>query len=143
MIQIVKFSFSNTNLLNQAFKIRKKVFVIEQKCPPEIEYESEEESTHFLLKHNNLPVCTARYRKTIKGIKLERFAVLKEYRKMGFGHKILSYMIKDLEKFKGSIYMHAQIDVIPFYEKMGFIKEGEVFEEAFIMHYKMTLKRSI
>ena len=141
MIKIVKFKYSNTALIKQAFDIRKKVFVIEQKCPPEIEYEFEETSTHFLLIQDGDAICTSRYRETDKGIKLERFAVLKEYRKQGAGHKILKFMLDDLKKFNGLIYMHAQIDVVPFYEKMGFIKEGEVFEEAFIMHYKMKLRR--
>ena len=35
--------------------------------------------------------------------------------------------------------MHAQTDVLPFYEKMGFKKSGNEFKEAGIMHYKMTL----
>ena len=141
MIEIIKFSFSNTGLIQQAFKIRRKVFVVEQNCPPDIEYEFEEECTHFLLRIDNIPVCTSRYRKTDKGIKLERFAVLKEHRKKGIGHKILKFMLKDLKSFKGLIYMHAQIDVIPFYEKMGFVKEGDPFEEAFITHYKMSLTK--
>jgi len=46
-----------------------------------------------------------------------------------------------LSNFNGNIYMHAQLDVIPFYEKMGFEKEGDLFTEANIMHYKMVLKR--
>ena len=37
--------------------------------------------------------------------------------------------------------MHAQVDVIKFYEKMGFVKTGRKFEEAFIQHYKMILKK--
>ena len=37
-------------------------------------------------------------------------------------------------------YMHAQMQVIPFYEKIGFKKIGDSFEEAGIMHYKMILK---
>ena len=141
MIEIIKFNFSEEDIREEAFKIRHKVFVEEQNCPPEIEYEFEEISTHFLLKYNNTPISTSRYRKTNEGIKLERFAVLKEYRKKGIGHKILKYMLNDLKDFKGLIYMHAQVDVIPFYEKMGFIKQGGKFEEAFIMHYKMILKR--
>ena len=50
-------------------------------------------------------------------------------------------MIKDLREYNGLIYMHAQVDVIPFYEKMGFVKEGGPFEEAFITHYKMSLRK--
>ena len=48
----------------------------------------------------------------------------------------------DLSNFKGLIYLHAQVDVIPFYEKIGFIKEGDQFEEAGIQHYKMYLNRN-
>ena len=35
--------------------------------------------------------------------------------------------------------MHAQSEVLPFYEKMGFVKTGNEFEEAGIMHFKMSL----
>ena len=38
--------------------------------------------------------------------------------------------------------MH-KVDVIPFYEKIGFIKEGKQFEEVSgIQHYKMTFIRN-
>ena len=43
MIKIIKFSFLEKKLLQQAFKIRQQVFVKEQNCPPDIEYEFEEE----------------------------------------------------------------------------------------------------
>ena len=142
MIEIIKFPFSDKENLEKAFAIRKEVFVIEQNCPPDLEYEFEEDCTHFLLKENGKAIVASRHRKTKKGMKLERFAVLKEHRKKGVGHKILQFMLDDLKYFKGKIYMHAQVDVIPFYEKMGFVKEGELFEEANIMHYKMNLKRN-
>ena len=141
MIEIKKFKFDNKNLREKAFKIRHTVFVIEQNCPEEIEYENEEICTHFLLTYKKDPIATARYRKTNNGYKLERFAVLKEERGKGFGHKILKAMLKDLSSYKEVIYMHAQVDVLPFYQKIGFKKEGDIFEEAGIMHYKMQLIR--
>jgi len=141
MIEIKKFPFSDKENLEKAFAIRKEVFVVEQRCPPDLEYEFEEDCIHFLLKENGEAIVASRYRKTDKGIKLERFAVLKEHRKKGLGHKILQFMLDDLNNFDGKIYMHAQVDVIPFYEKMGFVKHGDLFEEANIMHYKMTLKK--
>jgi len=141
MIEIKKFPFSDKENLEKAFSIRKEVFVVEQRCPPDLEYEFEEDCIHFLLKENGEAIVASRYRKTDKGIKLERFAVLKEHRKKGLGHKILQFMLDDLNNFDGKIYMHAQVDVIPFYEKMGFVKHGDLFEEANIMHYKMTLKK--
>jgi predicted GNAT family N-acyltransferase len=39
--------------LNEAHKIRKEVFVIEQNCPEEIEWEFEEESHHYVALIND------------------------------------------------------------------------------------------
>ena len=105
----------------------------------EIGNEFEEESTHFLIFNDEKAVATARHRKTEKGFKLERFAVLNSERGKGFGHIVLKAILNDLSEYKGEIYMHAQTDVIPFYEKMGFKKNGAEFEEAGIMHFKMKL----
>ena len=141
MIEIKKFQFENTELMKTAHNIRYEVFVIGQNCPEEIEWEFEEESTHFLVFDNKEAVATARHRKTENGCKLERFAVLESKRENGYGHIVLKEILKDLSNFNGNIYMHAQLDVIPFYEKMGFEKEGDLFVEANITHYKMSLKR--
>ena len=125
--------------MKKAHAIRHEVFVIGQNCPEEMEWEFEEESTHFLIFYNEKAVATARHRKTEKGFKLERFAVLNSERGKGFGNIVLKAILNDLSDYKGEIYMHAQTEVIPFYEKMGFKKSGEEFEEAGIMHFKMKL----
>ena len=141
MIKIKKFQFTNTELMKTAHNIRYDVFVIGQNCPEEIEWEFEEESTHFLVFDNKEAVATARHRKTNNGYKLERFAVLESKRGNGYGHIVLKAILEDLSNFNENIYMHAQEDVIPFYEKMGFVKEGNLFIEANIKHYKMSLKQ--
>jgi len=139
MIKIKKFPFEDKKLMQISHAIRYEVFVIGQNCPANLEWEFEEESTHFLVFNKNRAVATARHRKTSNGYKLERFAVLKSLRGQGYGHIVLKAILHDLKDFKGTIYMHAQSEVLPFYEKMGFIKEGKEFEEAGIMHFKMTL----
>ena len=139
MIEIKKVFFSEKKEIEKCFNIRKEVFVKEQKCDPKDEYENEEESTHFLLLDNNEPVATSRYRKTQFGIKMERFAVLASKRKKGYGLKILNFMIKDLSNNKEVKYLHAQVQVVGFYENVGFKKIGEKFDEVGIMHYKMIL----
>lgn len=141
MIEIKKFGFENKKLREQAFSIRHEVFVIGQNCPKELEYENEEICTHFLVFDNQQAVATARHRKTEKGYKLERFAVLENKRGKGYGNHVLFAILDDLKDYKGLIYMHAQIQVLPFYEKLGFVKEGDIFEEAGIMHYKMVLNK--
>ena len=141
MVEINKFQFQDTELMQMAHKIRHEVFVIGQNCPADLEYEFEEESTHFLVLYNGKAVATARHRKTKNGYKLERFAVLKSERRKGYGNIVLKAILDDLSDFNSLIYMHAQKQVLPFYEKLGFKKEGEGFEEAGIMHFKMYLKK--
>ena len=51
-------------------------------------------------------------------------------------------MLKDVEAFERTIYLHAQIQVVEFYQKLGFVKQGNLFEEAGIKHYKMVFKPS-
>ena len=70
---------------------------------------------------------------------MERFAVLNYKRGKGYGLKILNFMIKDLLNNNNIKYLHAQVQVVGFYEKVGFKKIGEQFDEVGIMHYKMIL----
>lgn len=139
MIAIKKFQFEEKELMQIAHAIRNEVFVIGQNCPTNLEWEFEEDSTHFLIFDNNKAVATARHRKTKNGYKLERFAVLETLRGRGYGHIVLKAILDDLKNSNEVIYMHAQSEVLPFYEKMGFKKEGNEFKEAGIMHFKMTL----
>ena len=124
--------------LESAFAIRKKVFVEEQGCPPELEYENEDVSTHFLALMDNFPCGACRWRKTEKGYKLERFAVLKEYRGKRVGLALLAAVLDDLPADADYIYLHAQVDAVGLYAKFGFTIDGEQFEEAGIKHFKMV-----
>ena len=38
------------------------------------------------------------------------------------------------------IYLHSQIESIGFYKNLGFIEQGDVFQEAGIDHVLMELK---
>ena len=129
--------------LDKVFAIRRKVFVEEQECPPELEWEFEDESNHFLAAVDSTPAGACRWRKTDKGFKLERFAVLSEFRGMGVGQKMVETVLNDLPANSSNIYLHAQLSAIGLYEKFGFRKHGEQFEEAGIQHFKMRLVKSI
>ncbi|SKB39203.1 GNAT family N-acetyltransferase [Daejeonella lutea] len=126
--------------LEQVFAIRRKVFVDEQNCPPELEWEFEDESTHFLGTVGDVPAGAARWRKTDKGYKLERFAVLQEFRGKGMGRALVQTVLDNLPEEAGYIYLNAQLTAIGLYEKFGFVKEGPQFEEAGIQHFKMVKK---
>jgi predicted GNAT family N-acyltransferase len=126
--------------LEKVFAVRKTVFVDEQNCPPELEWEHEEESVHFLALLNGEPCGACRWRKTDKGFKLERFAVLKEHRGKRIGQALVAAALSDLPGDAGYIYLNAQLDAMRMYSRFGFIAEGEQFEEAGIQHLKMVKK---
>lgn len=124
--------------LEKVFAIRKLVFVEEQGCPPELEWANEEESTHFLAISDHHPCGACRWRKTELGYKLERFAVLKEFRGQGIGRALIATALDDLPADASYIYLNSQLDAVSLYSKFGFKQEGEQFEEAGIQHYKMV-----
>ena len=82
-------------------------------------------------------VGTARYRRTDSGIKLERFAVLKQFRNLGIGKALVLFILEKL-KIKKFIYLIAQESVIGFYDNLGFDPIGEFFYEREIPRQKMV-----
>lgn len=135
-ISVIKISYGDP-ALEDAFVIRRKVFVEEQKCPAELEYQNDDVSTHFLATCNGQPCGAARWRKTENGIKLERFAVLPEFRGRGVGAHLVEAVLEDMPAGSKKIYLNAQLSAIDFYTQFGFIPVGEEFAEAGIMHRQM------
>lgn len=126
--------------LEKVFAIRKIVFVDEQGCPPELEWENEDVSHHFIALSDHQPCGACRWRKTDNGYKLERFAVLKDFRGQGVGRALIATALDDLPDDADYIYLNSQLDAMSLYAKFGFVAEGEQFEEAGIQHFKMVKK---
>ena len=131
-IQLVKTKKEYEDIL----EIRKKVFVEEQNVPLNIEIEHEEDSRHVICFIDQLAVGTGRWRKTKNGIKLERFAVLTDFRNKGIGKEIVNFILSEISS-NNTIYLHAQEAVVNFYKKLGFKVSGKKFYEADILHSKM------
>ena len=71
-------------------------------------------------------------------IKMKQVAVAEEFQGKGIGAK----MIKEAEEFASEkgftlMYCHARDTAVPFYEKLGYHKEGDMFVEVTIPHYEM------
>ena len=126
----------------EAFQIRKRVFIEEQGVPEEMELdEFDLLSQHALAYVNTLCVGTARLVKANSHqAQIGRMAVLSPYRKQGIGRALLTRFIC-LAKEAGTqiLTLHAQLDAIPFYEKFDFIAEGPTYTEAGIPHRNMIL----
>ena len=126
MIEVRRFTIEDKSLAEQAFSIRRKVFVDEQGVDQNLEYDKEDQSNHYILLLAGKPIATARWRETEKGIKLERFAVLPEFRNRGFGEIILTEVIKDVSTLGKAVYLHSQVRAVSFYERNGFFNNGFV-----------------
>ena len=135
-IIVSKLSYGDPEL-EKAFSIRRKVFVDEQHCPPELEYQHDDVSTHFLATCNDVPCGAARWRKTENGIKLERFAVLPVFRGKGVGAQLVKAVLADIQASPGKVYLNAQLSAVDFYTPFGFKPVGQQFEEAGITHQQM------
>jgi len=131
--------------IEKAFAIRVRVFVKEQGVPTEIELDRDDKKAiHFLASTSGKAIGTARVVRRRGTAKIGRMAVVKSYRRKGVGMKLLKGAVSAAERFGAhKIYLHAQVTVIGFYEKMGFRCVGPTFDEAGIPHRKMILpKRS-
>ena len=85
--------------LQQAFDIRRQVFVIEQAVDPAEEYDEFESSClHFLAIYKGLAAGTSRIRRTEIGTKLERFAVLEKLRGKGVGKALVEACLTELKQ---------------------------------------------
>ena len=130
----------NDKEIDICLSIRRKVFVEEQNIPENIEMDDElVQSICVCAILDKQYVGTARYRETLSGIKLERFAVLKEHRGLGVGKALVKFILDNLDQDQ-DIYLHAQEAVVDFYLLLGFKKVNDRFYEAEIPHWKMIKK---
>ena len=124
-----------------AINIRQIVFRDEQKVSYQEDevYEEQIEAKTFLIYLKEKVIGTIRYRYINDAYKIERFAILKEYRGLGYGKEVLDYFTNMIwEKYNPcTIYLNGQMHAFEFYKKCGFSPVGEIFQEANIDHIKM------
>lgn len=142
MIEIRKITTDED--LQQAFRVRRIVFMEEQMVSEADEFDGfEDNSVHYMGLYDQVPCGAARWRKTNEGIKLERFAVLPEFRGKGVGYALVDQVLRDARAADGGqpvrIYLNAQVDVVELYRKFGFKPVGAVFLECDIQHQQMEL----
>lgn len=130
---------TNKKELEDAYKVRKIVFVEEQNVPVELEMdEYEETAAHFVLYDNDEPIGAGRFRIIDNIGKVERICVTKEQRSSG-GGRIIMEKIEQYAKEKGlpKLKLNAQIQAIPFYSRLGFTVSSDEFLDAGIPHKTM------
>lgn len=127
-VLVVTFSSDNTAYFDKAMEIRNLVFENELIYPPQFKKDDlEEMSDHFLLFANEIAVGTCRTRIIEENcMRIEKFAILKDYRSKGYG----IFMISEIEKFSKSKGCSKMVFFSPRTLENYFIRLGFTPEEA-------------
>ena len=120
-------------------RIRTKVFQQEQRVLPELEFDGlDQAAIHLLAYSNNQAVGTARIREiNTDTVKIERLAVLKNFRKQGIARQLMRFALNTVAQDKTLAVVHAQEYIASLYQQLGFTTVGDRFTEAGIAHVKM------
>ncbi|REH77977.1 GNAT family N-acetyltransferase [Staphylococcus felis] len=131
---------TNRSIYRDALYIRKKVFIEEQGVSKAEEIDQYEDKCQYIVGYddNHSPIATARYRLVNNIVKVERVAVMPAQRGQNIGQLLMQTLENDATA-KG--YHHfklgAQLHAVPFYEKLGYHIDGDIFIDAGIPHYHM------
>lgn len=136
---------AEADAMAEARAIREAVFIEEQDCPPEEEWDGHDATARHLLARldDGTAVGTARWRTVLHNetpvAKLERFAVRTPHRGKGIGAKLVRHAIADAKQAGFTTQkLHAQAHLETYYARFGFRSTGERFTEAGIPHVAMV-----
>ena len=137
------FYVMTVNKLDRNIKsIRKVVFVDEQGFQNEFdEIDDSDNVVHMLLCYDDESIGTCRCYKENGEYKIGRVAVLKEYRGKGLGEELVKQAEKKIYEWGGrEVVLSSQVRVQGFYEKLGYVAEGDVYMDEMCPHIKMRKK---
>ncbi|MEV7771909.1 GNAT family N-acetyltransferase [Kitasatospora sp. NPDC086791] len=131
--------------------VRWEVFVVEQNVPEELEYdEYDRTSVHLLaVGADGAALGTGRLihgdqaRELTGGVEgralLGRLAVLSAARGTGLGAELVRAIeAAAAERGATEVELHAQVQALGFYERLGYVAQGPVYDDAGIPHRTMT-----
>ena len=130
-----------------ALSLRMEVFVEEQAVPEDEEQDDgDDEAVHWLVLNTYTleTIATARMLPYQEGCqmrpvaKIGRVAVKRSIRGRRLGELVMKEVMETVaEQGYEQAILDAQVQALPFYEKLGFVAEGDEFMDAGIPHYRM------
>ena len=120
--------------------LRESVFVVEQKCAYQECDGIDPMAVHLWLEDGGKLLAYLRiFRIDESDVQIGR--VVTAVRGMSYGSRILQEGIRVARELydPDSIVLEAQVQAAGFYDKAGFVREGEPFDEDGIMHTLMRL----
>lgn len=140
VMKIVIKKASSPDDIQKCFTIRNKVFVEGQNVPLHEEVDGkDQDSEHYLLLVDTIPVGTTRVRYLNDYAKIERVAILDDYQGKGLGKQMMEVIMSELKKQPAltKAKLSSQTYAISFYEKLGFAVCSEEYMDAGIPHKDM------
>ncbi|KAB1196019.1 MULTISPECIES: GNAT family N-acetyltransferase [Haloferax] len=130
-----------------AFAVRKAVFVDEQGVDEELEWDEyddpESDAVHFVGYRDGEAVGAARLREYELGVgKVERVAVLESARGEGWGKRLMEALEAEAHELGFErLLLHGQTSAEGFYHGLEYETTSDVFDEAGIPH--VTMEKSL
>jgi predicted GNAT family N-acyltransferase len=134
---------SNAEQLQQVFAVRAAVFMSEQDCPYDEEFDGNDYcATHVLALADARPAAAIRIRYFSDFAKLERLAVLKSFRGTPVTRAVVEAAVEICRR-KGyaRVYGHSQARLVGFWERLGFTPLGRNRQFAFSDHAYVEIVR--
>lgn len=103
------------------------------------ELEKEKQNLHIAAYEDDQMLgCCMLVEEEPQTVRLRQMAVINDLQGKGIGRALMQFA-ENLARDRGyrKITMHARKNALGFYEKMGYKKRGEEFEEITIPHYVM------
>jgi predicted GNAT family N-acyltransferase len=117
--------------------VREQVYIVEQKVREEDEWDEFDERSRHVLARDAQGNAIGTGRLT-PDMMIGRMAVLREWRGREVGAMILHTLLEQARAMHyPAIELHAQTQVVPFYERAGFERYGDEFVECAIPHVHM------
>ncbi|MDA0755969.1 MAG: GNAT family N-acetyltransferase [Crenarchaeota archaeon] len=140
IINLLKLDFNDEDF-SHIRTIRKSVFNTELGISENELFDKHDETCdHFLIFDGKNIVGSVRIISMDHIVKLERMAIVKNFRVKNYGKNCIS-QIKDYYSSKGfsQIILDSIYSVRGFYKKCGFVEEGDIFQRVGIEHIRMSL----
>ncbi len=128
------------HLTEEAKKIREEVFVEEQGFQEEFDG-IDGIAKHIVLFDEEKAVGTCRmfFQDSQRNYHVGRVAVRADYRGRGLGKVLMEAAEEHIRELGGeSITLSAQVRVAPFYETLGYCRQGEEYLDEECPHVRMT-----